>query len=585
MRMPLLGSVARLGGLVLLFLGSALLVPCFSRLSRRNTILVGQKPSLRVHAAGLLAAVPPVIWPLLLSAVAWAVILADIPPQRQDFPLHDDWAFARGAFAFFHGQGIHYSQWAAMPQLGQWLWSLPFLAVLGETHFSLRLSTIVLGWFALLALYDLLRQAQVAPGRAAFAVAVLASNPWFFLSQGTFMTDVPSLALALGALCLYGRALSRGSRGCLAAAVVVALLGAITRQNTIAAGLAAGAFLARDARLRLRPLWWLAVLLPLVVAGAVHLWFQSRPDIRPQELGWPSKFHALHTGWLIIHTLGLVAIPVLLLDLRSLSWKRFTAALVLLLLAAYYWRHNSEELVFGGLFPYTFGVLDLWGAFTNYITCGFRDVLLTPNLCLALSVAGCVGGAALLARRPGGSCAGGLLLLFSLVQALLLLALPVTCDRYLEVLFPAGVYLALSARPLRARGWLAAGAALAVSMGISIGLMHDWLAWNEARWAVGRRAVERGVQPQDVEGGFEWDGWFAPVPMLPPGSVPRGPLVLDYSADNFCHVRGRYALSFSVLSKTVPIDAEPYWFWLQPGQREVYLIRPDPAPPEAILPP
>ncbi len=79
------------------------------------------------------------------------------------------------------------------------------------------------------------------------------------------MTDVPSLAFALGALALYGRALTQRSLGFLAAAMVVALLGAITRQNTVAVGLAAAVFLAFQPDLRQRPYWWLGVLVPVVL--------------------------------------------------------------------------------------------------------------------------------------------------------------------------------------------------------------------------------------------------------------------------------------------------------------------------------
>jgi hypothetical protein len=514
-----------------------------------------------------------VAWPLALSALAWLVIFASVPPTKQNFPLHDDWAFSRGAMAFFHGEGIHYSQWASMPQLGQWLWSLPFLAVLGESHFSLRVSTVVLGWLALLAFYDLLRQAEVPPGRAAFAVAALGSNPWFFLSQGTFMTDVPSLAFALGALCLYGRALSGGSLAWLAAAAGAALLGAITRQNTIAAGLATGVLLAGAPRLGARPLWWLAVLVPVLVAAGVHLWFGSRPDVRPMPLSWPAGMKVVYGAWVIVNTLGLVAIPVLLLDPRPATWRRFALALLLLLLVAFAWRKNGQMV---GRFPYTIGTLDEWGAFTDHVTVGFRDRLLTPVACLSITVAGCAGAAALVSRAGYRIRSGRLLLLFSVIQVPMLLAVPVIHDRYLEFLMPAGLYLATSTRPVGPWHRLAGGTALALSAVLAVGLMHDWLAWNEARWAVGRRALERGIEPRDVEGGFEWDGWFAPALLPPPRRVaPAGRILLPYSAENFAHTRGHYALSLSVLPNTEAIDSEPYYFWLQPGKRKVYLIKPD----------
>src|SRR5207248_9485674 len=60
------------------------------------------------------------------------------------------------------------------------------------------------------------------------------------------------------------------------------------------------------------------------------------------------------------------------------------------------------------------------------------------------------------------------------------------------------------------------------------GLMHDWLSWNEARWALGQKAVQSGIHPRIIEGGLEWNGWDAPAiqPELPPAptNVP-GPTV------------------------------------------------------------
>src|SRR5262249_14177149 len=48
--------------------------------------------------------VPAVLFPLAASAVAWAVVFAAVPPEAQEFPLGDDWAFSRGAFLFARGQ-------------------------------------------------------------------------------------------------------------------------------------------------------------------------------------------------------------------------------------------------------------------------------------------------------------------------------------------------------------------------------------------------------------------------------------------------------------------------------------------------
>ena len=131
---------------------------------------------------------------LAAVTVAWAVLFMVIPPGRQDFPLNDDWAFAKGAFAFAEGEGIHYQRWASMPQLGQWLWAWPLVEIFGESHAALRFSTVVLSLLSVLAFFDLLGQAGLSPARAAFVAACFGLNPLYFLLSGTFLTDVPSLA-------------------------------------------------------------------------------------------------------------------------------------------------------------------------------------------------------------------------------------------------------------------------------------------------------------------------------------------------------------------------------------------------------
>jgi hypothetical protein len=58
-------------------------------------------------------------------------------------------------------------------------------------------------------------------------------------------------------------------------------------------------------------------------------------------------------------------------------------------------------------------------------------------------------------------------------------------------------------RPLRA-----AAAGLVVAGAIfSIAATRDYLAWNRVRWELGRGLLDRGVDPLEIAGGFEFNGW------------------------------------------------------------------------------
>src|SRR5438874_1365609 len=112
----------------------------------------------------------------------------------------------------------------------------------------------------------------------------------------------------------------------------------------------------------------------------------------------------------------------------------------------------------------------------------------------------------------------------------------------------------------------------------SLGIMHDWLAWNHTRWTLGYRALGRGIKASDIEGGFEWDGWHARWELKPLASVVhllhfrdittyRG-LALQATQKWFPQVTGRYALSFTEPAGPSTLDRESYKTWLPPGSHE-----------------
>jgi hypothetical protein len=533
-------------------------------------------PPQRKREVGEAAVSFPLLIVLLVSAACWAVLFVALPPGRQDFPLNDDWAFGRGAFFFASGQGVRYWGWASMPQLGQWIWACPFIWTVGESFVALRLSTILLSWLGLLALYDLLgRVGGVTPQRAAFAVAALALNPLFFMLQGTFMTDVPSLSFSLIALAFYVRAFEEGRASWLWAAAGVAIMGAITRQNTVAAPVAAGILLWRSPSIRgrFRFAFWGAVAIPIAVAGMTHFWFERRPDI--------TKMPLLHTPtdmfllpFVIVHLCGLSVLPLIVLDPLPRSWRRFGVGAAVMLACAGYWWQKGQFLQNGGLFPYCAGLIGRYGALVDLVV-GERDLFIDTKTSVCLSILGCVAGAWLVDRlidKVRGERGWDAILLFAALQLLLVMLPAVIFDRYLLFFFPAAVYVAADRRAGARLHWAPAVGTLALFGLLSVGMMHDWLAWNAARWELGRAAEKRGINPLDIEGGFEWDGWYFCAGKRADGaSSPKG-LLLPFSKNIFPDVTGHYVLTFSETPNTKILDSRPYEQWLMPAQKTFFLV-------------
>ena len=152
--------------------------------------------------------------------------------------------------------------------------------------------------------------------------------------------------------------------------------------------------------------------------------------------------------------------------------------------------------------------------------------MLGTGVQVVLTMAGCLAGAGVV-DRVGGRISKALLAnplsLFTALHVVLLLVSPTLFDRYLIVLMP-GALAFTAVRPPRIR-WGAGIGVLALFAACSVGLMHDWLAWNSARWELGRSPLARGIAADDIEGGLEWDSWHAPGqvasdrPVYPPSGL------------------------------------------------------------------
>jgi hypothetical protein len=516
---------------------------------------------------------------LACYAAAWILVWIAVPASKQQFPLDDDWAFSRGVLRFARGEGIHYQGWASIPLLGQWIWAMPWIRLWPDDQSALRLSTIVLSGFGLASFYDLLRQGKSPPALAGFLTACLGFNPLFFLLSGTFLSDVPSLSFSLVALAAYGRALADKGGKWLIMATVAAVLAVSTRQNAVAAVLAAGTCWWSRGRPGNIGGWVVALAVPLLGLACIQTWFVGRHDIGPTLPGLFRPDIGFLLPFWILHFAGLSALGALLVA-RGRSGLRVQGWLTLLMIAgaAYWFVYGWKYLDYGPLFPYRLNLLTPWGALAGPIReplyVGDRPVIMSDGVRLGLTVLGCLGGGALAARfitcRIEIAEQQTLLWHFTLWQVPFLLLAPKIHDRYLLVLIP-GV-LAIAGHGALQQGWRwAAGLAVCVIMGLaSMGLMHDWLSWNSAWWALGNRAVTGGIEGTDIEGGFEWDAWHAALRDEKQNKPPS--FSLHTIPDWF--MRNRQALSFSPLAGTVTEDSEPYALWLRPGAWKIYRIRP-----------
>jgi 4-amino-4-deoxy-L-arabinose transferase-like glycosyltransferase len=510
--------------------------------------------------------ISPIAIAIAGSVLSWGILFALFPPPAQDFPLVDDWAFSHGAFRFSSDGQIDYGHWAAMPLLGQWLWAWPFIRILGAGHATLRLSVLVLSWIGLVAFADCLKSEGVSESRAALAAAVLAFNPMFYLLSGTFMSDVPALSFGLIALALYARAFRQDRLTLLLAATLVACAGVSTRQTCIMVPIAAGISMAINPAWRRRIFWWAPlILVPVILGFAVHWWFVNRHDAKPAD---PRRVTNLFLPFVILylffHFGGLAVLPIIPSRWRPASWLAFLFAGAAMAFGACCMVIEPGQPVYVGAeswFPYVAGIFTTAGAYAsepNTLFWGQRPVLFNDTARVVITVIGCVAGAWLAARllkllsdgyRPG------MLIAFAVLQIPFILISPYMFDRYFLAAIPATLLVAVLPLPGTAWRWPPAIVATSLLALFSFSLMHDWLAWNAARWELGNAAMRKQIPWTAIGGGFEWDGWW---------NLEKPPLP---------HGDGRnYRLSFSPLENSQIVDTKSYTQWLPPGRRVFYLL-------------
>ncbi|MFQ5697641.1 MAG: glycosyltransferase family 39 protein [Myxococcota bacterium] len=509
-----------------------------------------------------------------------------------DFPLNDDWAYARTVRALVTTGRFERVPWTWVPLVTQALIGGAFASVAGFSHSALRASGCFMGGLGVLGSYVLCRQAGARPALATLAAATVGLNPvWLNLSY-TFMTDVPFATLVTWSLVAGVRAGRLDSWPALGSATLLALAAILTRQTGLAIPLAFALSIWAAAP-RSRRAWVLGLVSIGAVVGVyagVESLLLSREgsklytftDYRQVFLTNPTLlFQIAKNGVVTAIYLGAFLLPVTLLKARRgsaglLHGAAWAGALVAVLGV---WRmHLALPPGINVIRNLGLGPVGMRGA----------DALpsLGPGLWWILTAAGGAGAglaAALALRdlahrwRVGEWSAGRLLLLaLPLVYLAPQIARSPYFDRYLMAVLPALVAFVSSAYvgdspPARWR-WAAASTVLAGLAAFGIAGTHDYLERARTKWALCDELFARGISDRQIDAGQEFNGWFMDF------EHPFRTTVRLWVYDD------EYVLSASPRREGYRVDARrSYRRWLPPGRESVWVLHRE-RPPEGDSP-
>ena len=490
----------------------------------------------------------PGLFMVLLIVGIWVIVAFLINP-RGEFPLNDDWTYARTVKTLLEGGGLKFPE-ISTNIIAQIFWGALFCLPFGFSFTALRISTLTLGVIGVLALYALLREADADRKTALFGALLLAFNPLYLVLSYTFMSDVPFIAVSVLSLYFIVRGMRRNSPLELAAGLFLACLALLIRQTGLAIFMAFSVTYLAKSGLRLRNM--LLAGIPVALGGLVQVlwdhWMEYKhilPAHHSMQAAWvlsPGSYVSWQVaepfahGLIIVSVyLGLFLFPILLFvgrrRLAELCRSRLLtlATLLFTVFAAYWLSFRRMPLITNVLYNLGLGPATLRDTFllgipslpaageTFWVVVTYLGFVGAVVLIQATLVAIAKGLKRL--PLPTGNRESLVMLLASgliyLVPMAILIAFGRGFDRYVLFLVPLGIAIIIllvsDVDPGNAGSRLMplAVASLVLYGAFSIAGTHDYLSWNRARWqALNNLATEQRVSADEIDGGYEFNGWY-----------------------------------------------------------------------------
>jgi len=547
-----------------------------------------------------------------------------------NYPLNDDWLYARTAARLAGTGAIVVDEFAAAPGIVQAILAAPFIEVFGFSHTLLRLLTLAVAGAGLWCVDRLLRFAGCPDDVRLCALLTLALSPFWFYLSATFMTEIHGLVVMLLAAVVWFRGRSRadpqGPLVGLGAAVLAGTLAGVSfwnRQNGI---VWLGALVAASAlRLGLEGAWMrlrrsVPAFLACLAAGALMVllymtWARATGNLTPQfsrRLANLSSFDP--QVWLIQSIVCAAYLTVFLAPLlvlarthgdraRSAAWG--AGLLAAACLGAWFIASQGgpEQGIHPWLrryFPYLPNTLFNAGLGTvTFAEVVRQDYIPFPHW--PLGAFRLVHVAALLAAGLWGLVLPRLgrffredrraveVFLFGAAGAALSFALTIqgsgryVFDRYhlpgvLGGVLALGAFLGFDARsgaPARTAPWRRFVLPWLALSCFTVLALHDHFRWNDARWALVRDYLDAGGSSFRLQAGYEVNAWYN-YDAIRRGERPMGEAgccscwqgtVLCVDDTFWVGMAPPMGPDYRVVRSIRPR------YWLTPGQRPVSLYR------------
>jgi hypothetical protein len=545
----------------------------------------------------------------VLAIFACYVLSLLIVKPWGDFPLNDDWCYARDCIESARAGRLVLTKF-------EYAWSLPQLFVgtvvtklFGFSFTTLRATGIISLAICALLIDLYLRRVGLSSSNRLIAVGAWLFNPIAYVLSLGFMTDLPFLALWLTACYCWDMALTTEERRWFALALVATLLATAQRQFGLFIPIAACAFVLMRWKIQGRHFvlrislpakfrsfegfCLLALGLTILLCLVVSIWYTSLGVLRPPLIAitYSPKYYVT-----ILYRVGLIfalsSIPLLPVLARPVLSRRTSCIAAVLSLPA---------LVFGarflamGKFPLFDNLISEFGlhagpdgrssSLNSLVLLGRRGVIFGATWSRVVDFIGLLAILLMIRLfcgapwtrphrneqdpreldvpdRPAGvrdDGFGGVVMLAGAMLLPIFLLRGVCIDRYLLPTVPS-VWVALArcgATRSPARK-VASVILIGTLAAFSITIASDYFRWNEAKWAAAEGLDRRGVPARRIQAGYEWGGFKGIDVPWPRADISGFDYVIAFSRE---------------LEGCREIDAIPWESIWPPHDRRIYVLK------------
>lgn len=491
----------------------------------------------------------PQVIDMIFIAFCWLISLFVTNPFG-DFPLNDDWSYGLAVKNLLDNGEFHPTGWTSMPLITNVLWGALFCIPVGFSFNALRLSTLILSLLGGGATYILMIELRQSRWLAVLTSLTLVFSPIYYALSHTFMTDVPCTAIMVIAAVFLVRNLKTDSKVALLLGTMFAVAATLSRQLAISLPLAfsIASILKNGTPKRLI----LRALIPLICCvGALlvfHQWlaatnrlpalYGSMNRMLLTSLANPKTIIAFAcNAYVALLYLGCFLLPILIgllgeiLGFRREKLMPLLIAISMMLIAA-----AATSGVYGSthlLMPNSGNIISIAGIgpltlHDNYIL-GHDNLATLPIafwvgitimsfggavlLIAAIGLSGTMLASKIRSSKLEANEAAGAFLLLTAIIYLVPLILSEFWDRYLICTIPflsGGIgCLSLPISQAITRSYRFAATTVLFCFALfAICGTRDYLTWNRIRWDALHHLMENSqVKIEDIDGGFEFNGW------------------------------------------------------------------------------